>query len=164
MNIVDQMKHYQDAWMLRAAAPVRVLVVDDEPGILHALATFLAPYHVEVVTAGSVQEALVHAGEAFDLAVIDLRLGGPGADGIGLIRQLRRHNPTWPVCLLSGYLTTEVVERALNEVGCVAFARKPADMNQAFLFELFAMFNLHRKIPIDLNTHRVETEPQSPEA
>lgn len=66
----------------------RLLVVDDEPNLLRAVAACLKTAGYEVSTARSAREALVQLAEAIpDLLVSDIRM--PGMDGYQLARQLR---------------------------------------------------------------------------
>jgi DNA-binding NarL/FixJ family response regulator len=66
----------------------RLLVVDDEPNLLRAVAVCLRAEGYDVVTARSGQEALVRVAESVpDLVVSDIRM--PGMDGFQLARQLR---------------------------------------------------------------------------
>ncbi|MEP7088574.1 MAG: response regulator [Nocardioidaceae bacterium] len=78
----------------------RVLVVDDEPQIVRALAINLRARHYEVVTAGSGAEALsTAASHPPDLVILDLGL--PDMDGVEVIRGLRGWS-TAPIVILSG--------------------------------------------------------------
>ena len=66
----------------------RLLVVDDEPNLLRAVAACLKTEGYEVTTARSGREALMQLAEAVpDLLVSDIRM--PGMDGYQLARQLR---------------------------------------------------------------------------
>ncbi len=66
----------------------RLLVVDDEPNLLRAVAACLKAEGYEVSTARSGREALLQLAEAVpDLVVSDIRM--PGMDGYQLARQLR---------------------------------------------------------------------------
>jgi len=66
----------------------RLLVVDDEPNLLRAVAACLKTEGYEVTTARSGREALMQLAEAVpDLVVSDIRM--PGMDGYQLARQLR---------------------------------------------------------------------------
>ncbi len=66
----------------------RLLVVDDEPNLLRAVAACLKAENYEVSTARSGREALLQLAEAVpDLVVSDIRM--PGMDGYQLARQLR---------------------------------------------------------------------------
>ncbi|HLL76918.1 MAG TPA: response regulator transcription factor [Pyrinomonadaceae bacterium] len=66
----------------------RLLVVDDEPNLLRAVAACLRAEGFDVMTARSGAEALVRVAEGVpDLVVSDIRM--PGMDGYQLARQLR---------------------------------------------------------------------------
>jgi two-component system KDP operon response regulator KdpE len=78
----------------------RVLVVDDEPQILRALAINLRARHYEVFTAATGADALATAAShPPDLVILDLGL--PDIDGIEVIRGLRGWS-TVPIVVLSG--------------------------------------------------------------
>ena len=66
----------------------RLLVVDDEPNLLRAVAACLKAEDFEVSTARTGNEALMQLAEAVpDLIISDIRM--PGMDGYKLARQLR---------------------------------------------------------------------------
>jgi DNA-binding NarL/FixJ family response regulator len=68
--------------------PKRLLVVDDEPNLLLAVAACLRADNYEVNTARSGREALMQLAESVpDLVISDIRM--PGMDGYQLARQLR---------------------------------------------------------------------------
>lgn len=71
----------------------RLLVVDDEPNLLRAVAVCLRAEGYEVTTARSGAEALMRVAEAVpDLIVSDIRM--PGMDGYQLARQMRASSRT----------------------------------------------------------------------
>src|SRR5258708_13451949 len=76
-----------------AAAPHRILVVDDEPDITALVAYHLAKEGYRVTTAGTGADALRSAREERpDLVVLDLML--PGHSGFEVLAGLRRrHEP-----------------------------------------------------------------------
>jgi two-component system KDP operon response regulator KdpE len=77
-----------------------VLVVDDEPQLLRALAINLRAREYEVFTAATGRQALVvAAAQRPDLVVLDLGL--PDIDGSEVIRELRGWS-TVPIVILSG--------------------------------------------------------------
>lgn len=66
----------------------RLLVIDDDPGLLRAVAETLRAEGYEVTTARRGAEALVRVAESLpDLIVSDIRM--PGMDGYELVRNLR---------------------------------------------------------------------------
>lgn len=69
-------------------SPARVLVVDDEPSLVDAVATALGYAGFDVARAGSGSEALAKVAETLpDVIVLDVMM--PGMDGIRVCRELR---------------------------------------------------------------------------
>ncbi|MFH8804410.1 response regulator transcription factor [Streptomyces sp. NPDC017936] len=81
-------------------APGTVLVVEDEPSIADVLAIALRFHHFEVMTAGTVREALALAARARpDVALLDVML--PDGDGRALGRHLRERQPQLALVFLT---------------------------------------------------------------
>lgn len=121
----------------------RVLVVDDEPGMLHALRRILErPY--DLLCCASGKEALA-AAVAFDpeLALLDVRL--PHGDGFDLMRQLKRLVPGLDVILMTGSLTDidSKLIRSLREEAFF-FLQKPFD--RELLLTLFERWQERREL------------------
>ena len=94
----------------------RILLVEDEPGLLRALGINLRARGYEVDTAGDGTTALATAARhPPDLVVLDLGL--PDMDGSDVIRGLRGWTAV-PVIVLSG-LTSVVVYRTRCLAGAV---------------------------------------------
>jgi len=81
---------------------MRVLVVEDEPEVAGSLARGLAEAGVSVDVALSGEEALetLRSGLAYDVAVLDVMLGGD-VDGIALCRHLRLHGAPTAILMLT---------------------------------------------------------------
>ena len=82
---------------------VRLLIVDDDAGVVQTFARMLRLEGYEVVTALNVEAAL-RAMEAFhpDALLLDLRM--PQIDGIALLREMRSHadQRDTPVAIVTG--------------------------------------------------------------
>ena len=79
----------------------RILLVDDEPGILQALRIILTGKGYEVETAWSTKEAWgILDQDNFDLVVTDFNM--PGMKGDELARLIKERWPKFPVVMLSG--------------------------------------------------------------
>ncbi len=104
-------------------APVRVLVVDDEPPIRRFLRTSLSAqgYHVLEAENGSTALALI-ARNPPDVIVLDLGL--PDIDGVEIIRRLRDDDSTVPVIVLSSRADERGKVQALD-LGADDYVTKP---------------------------------------
>ncbi len=100
----------------------RILVLDDEPQILRALRVVLREAGFEVLTAGTVDEALdVAAVSSPDAAILDLVL--PDGDGIELTQKLREWSEM-PIIVLSAVGEESEKVRALR-AGADDYVTKP---------------------------------------
>jgi CheY-like chemotaxis protein len=85
-----------------------VLVIDDDPLVLNAIASILAQAH-DVTAVSSALDALtrIAAGERFELVLCDLMM--PGVSGVDLIARLRVVQPELAqrVIFLSGGAATD---------------------------------------------------------
>jgi two-component system, OmpR family, KDP operon response regulator KdpE len=105
----------------------RVLVVDDEPQILRALAINLRARHYEVVTAPSGADALAAAAKHNpDLVVLDLGL--PDMDGVEVVRGLRGWSAA-PIVILSGRSDSADKVDALD-AGADDYVTKPFSIDE----------------------------------
>ena len=103
----------------------RILVVDDDPGLLRLLTIRLRSEKYEVEPASNATQAL-EAVSRFrpDLVLTDLRM--VGIDGIELLNELRRRWPGLNVILLTAHGTIPDAVRA-TQSGAVAFLTKPVE-------------------------------------
>jgi DNA-binding NtrC family response regulator len=86
-----------------------ILVVDDEPIICDLLTLFLRPEGYEVLTAGSVEQALNHIdSRQIDLILLDLRMPGD-RDCEDLLFLLRDRGSEVPIIIVSGWVDDEAV-------------------------------------------------------
>lgn len=66
----------------------KLLIVDDEPGIVETLGAFFSSRY-DVLTACSGEEALRKAGQGPDLILLDINM--PGLDGLSVCHTIREH-------------------------------------------------------------------------
>ena len=109
----------------RKNRPARILVVDDDPGLLRLLTIRLRSekYEVEPVAtaAGALESAVLFRP---DLVISDLRMAE--MDGIGLLRELQKRWPGLSVILLTAHGTIPDAVRA-TQSGAFAFLTKPLE-------------------------------------
>lgn len=102
----------------------RIMIVDDEQNILHAVKRALADesYTLEMFT--SAAEGLMRAAAApFDLVISDYRM--PEMDGIMFLKQFKKIQPGAVRLILSGNYEFDVLKAAINEVEIYRYVNKP---------------------------------------
>ena len=106
----------------------RILVVDDDPGLLRLLSIRLNAEGYDVVAVESAAEALA-ALPRFrpDLVITDLRM--ENMDGIGLLKEIQRQSPGLCVLLLTAHGTIPDAVEA-TQSGAFGFLTKPIDKDQ----------------------------------
>jgi two-component system OmpR family response regulator len=107
--------------------PVRVLFVDDEPGIRITMPETLRRHGFSVTAVGTVNEALAEITSAqFDVLISDLNFDHP-ADGFIVVSAMRRTQPNCVTLILTGYPGFDSALKALrNQVD--DYLIKPADI------------------------------------
>jgi len=101
----------------------RVLLVDDEPGVLRAYERALAHDGVTVETASNGKDAIERVTAAsFDVIVSDIMM--PGMTGIEFLKAVRAHDLDVPVILITGAPSLESAIRAI-EYGAFRYLTKP---------------------------------------
>ncbi|MDN5936810.1 MAG: sigma 54-interacting transcriptional regulator, partial [Nitrosospira sp.] len=101
----------------------RILVVDDDPGVLRLLSIRLKSNGYEVATAQNGEEALANfAAVRPHLVITDLRMDN--MDGMTLFQNVRKQHPTLPVIILTAHGSIpDAVEATKN--GVFGFITKP---------------------------------------
>jgi CheY-like chemotaxis protein len=86
-----------------AAAPLRILLVDDDDGVRDYTATVLeeAGYDVRVAARGEMAIKLLATGEPFDLLITDIVM--PGWDGPELVRRVKSVRPELRILYVTGF-------------------------------------------------------------
>jgi DNA-binding NtrC family response regulator len=106
----------------------RVLIADDQPDVLEALRLLLKAEGFRIESAGS-PAAILEAvdGDDYDVVLMDLnytRDTTSGQEGLDLLSQLRRHDPTLPVVVMTAWGSVEVAVEAMRR-GARDFVQKP---------------------------------------
>lgn len=116
--------------ILRAApedpAPLRVLVVDDEPLMRWSIVESLRDQRHRVVEAADGAEALraLSAAEV-DAIVLDYRL--PDSDDLSLLGRIRQMAPVTPVVMITAHSTPDFADHA-RVAGAQIIIEKPFEM------------------------------------
>ncbi len=127
------------------AMRARLLIADDQPHILEALALLLRPEGWEVHTARSPAEALRElSSESFDAALLDLNYSRDttsGTEGLELIRAALAGEPSLPVIAMTAWGNVELAVEAMR-LGARDFLQKPWE-NQRLLTVVRTQMELH---------------------
>lgn len=103
----------------------RVLIVDDDPDMLHLMGIRLTAAGYQVCEADSGESALVKFYEQRpQLVITDLRMGG--MDGLALFELLQKEAPALPVIILTAHGTIPDAVSATRQ-GVFSFLTKPFD-------------------------------------
>jgi len=137
--------------------PARILVVDDEPGMLRAVDRVLSEWHHVVGTRLS-REALAAADEFHpDLAIVDIRM--PDLDGFELLTRLKARFPRLDVILMTGSvddLDDKLVKAIRN--AAFYFIQKPFDRDVLRTLVERCLELRWRREEHEQNLQRLETE------
>jgi len=106
----------------------KILIVDDEPDFVDALAKRLKNHGMDVDTANGGEEALKKA-DAHDFTAIVLDLKMPGMDGLETLERLKEINADLQIILLTGHGSIREGVDAMKH-GALDFLEKPADFDQ----------------------------------
>jgi two-component system KDP operon response regulator KdpE len=109
------------------AAPLKVLVVDDEPPIRKLLRMGLGTQGYQTLDAPNAKAALELMASKPDLIILDLGL--PDMQGLELLRQIRARKDTVPIVVLSSRGDEDVKVAALDQ-GADDYVTKPFGMEE----------------------------------
>ena len=103
----------------------KLLIVDDEPGIVDMMAAYFAPQY-RVLTARSGREALEKAGEGPDLILLDINM--PGLDGLTVCKTIRA-SVACPILFLTARIAS-ADKIAGFQAGADDYIVKPFDLDE----------------------------------
>jgi len=133
----------------------RILVVDDEPGIRQSLCGVLSDEGYETRSVASGEECLEHAGQAFDLLLLDIWL--PGIDGLEALARIQEipfgSRPV--VVMISGHGTIETAVKA-TKLGAFDFLEKPLTIEKVSI----VVKNALRHRALELENQRFKQDEQ----
>jgi two-component system, OmpR family, KDP operon response regulator KdpE len=112
-----------------SAGSLKVLVVDDEPPIRKLLRMGLSSQGYDVIDATNGKTALELLASKPDLVILDLGL--PDVDGLELLRQIRHHEESLPIVVLSSR-GDEAGKVAALDLGADDYVTKPFGMDELF--------------------------------
>jgi DNA-binding NtrC family response regulator len=108
--------------------PAKILVVDDEPSILRLLREALTQWGYQIKCASGATEALEAVrGDIFDAVITDIRM--PEMSGLELLKEIKRHDESIEVVMMTGYPTIASAVEALKD-GAYDYLSKPVILDE----------------------------------
>lgn len=109
----------------------KILIVDDEKGILETLSSILEDEGYQTFQTEDAEKALtVLENENIDLVFLDVWL--PGMSGIEAIKQIKERKHHIPVIMISGYGNVEIAVQAVK-LGAFDFIEKPLSIERIII-------------------------------
>ncbi|MEW6441452.1 MAG: sigma-54 dependent transcriptional regulator [bacterium] len=106
----------------------RILIVDNDEGLVHFLCRILRKQGHEVSEARDGNAALARIrSEAFDLILLDYKM--PGLNGLETLREIRRSSNRTPVIIMTAYGTTDTAISAMK-LGAYDYLLKPFETEE----------------------------------
>ncbi len=100
-----------------------ILLIDDEPSIVEALAMILDDQGYETVAVQCGRDGINHASQRrFDITITDLRL--PDMSGLDVLNAIREHDNNNRVIVITAHSTPEMVCE-LKASGAIDVLKKP---------------------------------------
>ena len=116
-----------------------ILIVDDERDIRELVADILGDEGFKTRTAANADEALAAIkAEEPALMILDIWLKDSRMDGIDILKQVKRNNPSVPVVIISGHGNIEIAVAAIKQ-GAYDFIEKPFNIDQLMVVITRAM-------------------------
>jgi len=110
---------------------MRLLIVDDDPGLRKSLALLLSAEGYDVAGEGDAARALERLqAESFDLVLCDVRM--PGIDGIEFLRRYRADGGSALIIVMSAYGGDDQALAAMKE-GAYDYISKPFRAEEVLL-------------------------------
>ncbi len=136
----------------------KVLVVEDDERIRTLFEDALSVLGYQVTTASTGAEAIeLIQGQLFDTVLCDIRM--PEMDGLVILREIKRHDPSVEVVMVTGYPTVNTAVEALK-LGAYDYLAKPVRLEE--LQHLMARLTERRLLRREVSSLRSRLGEQLP--
>jgi len=136
----------------------KVLVVEDDERIRTLFEDALSVLGYQVTTAATGAEAIeLIQGQLFDTVLCDIRM--PEMDGLVILREIKRHDPSVEVVMVTGYPTVNTAVEALK-LGAYDYLAKPVRLEE--LQHLMARLTERRLLRREVSSLRSRLGEQLP--
>jgi YesN/AraC family two-component response regulator len=134
--------------LLKNKFMIKILVIDDEPGIAELLSDELGLQGYTVVTAPDGEKGLeLIRKQKFQLVITDIKM--PNLDGIQVLYEIKRIDPSIEVIIITGYGTITTAVDAMKH-GAYDFIQKPLNINEITLLVEKAIERIEMKAMLDI--------------
>jgi DNA-binding response OmpR family regulator len=117
-------------WDASKATGRKVLVVDDEAVVANSIRRTLSRRGFTVEEAFSANDALNRIlNEMYDLVLLDMKM--PDANGLELLPTIKKHRPSLPVVMVTGYASIDTAVEAIQR-GANDYMAKPFTPEELF--------------------------------
>jgi CheY-like chemotaxis protein len=111
---------------------MRILIVDDDPGMAETFGDILeAKGHHVRITSNGVQALACIGEEAFDVTFLDIKMAG--MNGVEVLQRIKRARPAALVVMMTAYALPDLIAQAERE-GAVAVLAKPLPLDRVIRF------------------------------
>ncbi len=109
---------------------IKLLIVDDEVGIVDEVKGFFEEEGFEVYTADSGRDGIKLIEEQKpDIMILDIKL--PDISGLDVLKHAKEHSPLTKIIVVTGYVDQGIIDKA-EELGRDSFLQKPFDLTYLF--------------------------------
>src|SRR5512146_68965 len=106
----------------------KILIVDDEPGVLLTSRAILQQEGYDVESAANGSEAVEAIRQRhYDLVLTDLKM--PGVDGLGVLAEVRKRSPLTVTVMMTGYGSVASALEAV-QLGAYEYLLKPIEVEE----------------------------------
>ena len=141
-------------WMHNVSTPAKLLLVEDDSDFTELIQSVAENYHCEIACESTVLGAIERLRTTkFDLIILDAKIHSLPDDGLGVLRHMHANGIEVPVVMLSGMITTELVQRT-DKIGLVAFITKPTNDLVKRLNSLFRTLQIKPRSPVYTRHHK----------
>ena len=107
---------------------LRILVVDDEEELVHALVERLQLRGMDAHGVVTGKEALERIrNESFNVVLLDVKM--PGLGGLKVIQEIKSQRPCVQVIMLTGHSSAQDAERG-RQLGAFEYLQKPVNIDR----------------------------------